>query len=1065
MKRLTLSDFSKGIIRDVNPERVPNEALYDALNYEYRGVEGLARRYGVEEYDDLNWIIFRFALTGIKAIAVWYPSVMPANAKVGADKIYAIHAGNSVGVYYYTSGSGGTDPAQTIVLDNAGSSVAFAQSPTRFYITDGAHPIQQVLLTTKKELIYGQVGLDRPRSIPSVSLAGDDNFYVEYTADDKGMGIERGNILQYCYTVEDRYGAESAPSPIVTESRLMWKYPYAEGTEGFRYYWYRAKLLGLSTAQYPGSIMSRIKYINVYRRDIPFLSGTIPTAFSLVKRIPATGTDVYVDTSGDNLKDIDYGAGVAPAASSIALTGGVIFASADPDRPVTFPFVFDEYLIIKIDNDNDLNYANAVVAFKVPWAVAGEYDLSSVLYDIQSNLDKVRLYFQDAITPCPVLFKNYGENTLVITRLPYLDRNQVTTLYLCVATDSAGVDDPSHQNVASGRFGLLSTDISLSNQVFLPPQVASAEQKVLSYYVGEWYNDSEDNILPNKANDLYHGECSTGRTITSERFPGYNTRIMGRLYGVRTIASTLFNALLAAPDYHGGSWRYRAFLERDFCLFTCFILRGQNDAPYKLYSIAEWDTPTTSQGFRVKVLAEYMEFRWCDNITPQGIAPGTDYQILPEKLGLGAFTSNQEFFISVLWQDSGCWARVTRGTYSVCKKVFANATTLLSGNDPLEVSIGVNNSFAGPSQTLRYEMLLLDVRTNFGGYTDDECEQVINSFSLGLPYYRTQVGVNPWLAPGDWDNGTGVRIEHKTIENASPSMTTLQWSDITGTTFPALNFLKLREPILAIISVPGFLKTEYQNTVIAFTRNTVTRLVLSNDLTSMASRVDNVVEEFPSGGLYAPRSLANTPYGIVWLAEEGVMVWNSKGFQNVSKGAIDLDHRGRPNDFVAAYFAAGGQYLLFDRNEESEICWVLHLDTMVWTRFSGFKFESTANLSLGSDYDNQMLLLTDDVVYAYPGTELTDQPAEIVTKRYYLDNIKPVRFRLAAEPMPDYVQVQTYNNEFATSLSISTVADIPLPGRLKWVMIPNGFWGEYLQLSIRNADELLRIDIDLKEGV
>jgi len=71
MKRLTLSDFSKGIIRDVNPERVPNEALYDALNYEYRGVEGLARRYRVEAYEQLNWIIFLYPLTDIKSLSIW----------------------------------------------------------------------------------------------------------------------------------------------------------------------------------------------------------------------------------------------------------------------------------------------------------------------------------------------------------------------------------------------------------------------------------------------------------------------------------------------------------------------------------------------------------------------------------------------------------------------------------------------------------------------------------------------------------------------------------------------------------------------------------------------------------------------------------------------------------------------------------------------------------------------------------------------------------------------------------------------------------------------------------
>lgn len=1068
MKRISMTDFSGGMVQAINPEHVPDNAFEDIINYEYRGTDGLSIRLGQEEYEKLIGITDDkgASVNPATSIAVWYPSRMPSDAKDGEDKIFLIQSGEQV-VAYYETDSGWS---KTVLLTGSDAKAQYYLSPRKAIIADGHNPIIQVRITVAGIMMYGAVGIPAPINPIVVSDAGEDQLYVDYETTDKGMAIEKGNILQYCYTVEDKYGSESNPSPITTETRMMWKHKDEDNPDGgFKYYWYRTKISGMSASQYSDTIRDSLEYYNIYRRDIEFLEGTAATSFVLVYRVHIssyTEDGVYIDSSAESLQDISYLNEVAPVASKIAGVNNVIFAVAPSDTDIIFPFSFDEYLDIGVENPNSIDYITPVIALKIPWIVAGSYDISGYLYDIPDNIDKIRLYFEDFTTPCPVIYYESGEALYIFARLPHLDMARVTHLYLCMAGAAAGVTDSRLQTYSAGRFERYSM-VAAQQYVFTTPQVQGVSQSILSYYPGDWYWADDETIAPNKADGERSGELSIGRTVELQSNAAfYHVKLLGDSVTFRTIYKTMCPSAVASN--YGGDITFAATTQNNFLALYAFTYRGiaTNIGSGYFNILRIYDSILGYTGIMMKVETNWLGFVSSSGSVPAPTDPNYDLRILPEELGLATFSiAMPRLQIALMWQDDAIYAMVHCGAQSVVKKVV---DTVLASHmiDPGGASADVELIVQYPTDTERIiETLALDYRTNTTTYQEDEAEDVLRSFECGIPYYRSQVGAKPWLAAEDWDNGA-VTIEHKVLDNDLGSHSSLRWSDSNGNVFPALNYANFREPILAVAPVPSFLKTEYQNTIVVMTRNTISRIILSDDLSQMGARADNLVEQFTQGGLYAPDSLCVTPYGLVWLSESGVMLWSDSGMQNISSGILDLDYIGRPNDFVGAFYSVNSQYILCDTASSDQTCYVYHFGRSAWTRFTGMKFLCSSALDLGSDTHNTLLLGSTAGIYEYPRADSSEAvTGSLVSKKYRLDNIKPVRFRMLWDVAndPDSIYLSTYNNEFGATV---TEEYDPLTGmRFKWLMIPIGLWGEYLQFTINNIRKLTRIEVDLKEGI
>ncbi len=1063
MKRVTLTDFSGGMNEAANPQLLPDNVFADILNYEYRGIEGLTKRYVREIEADLD------ALTDdedntihpIQSMAVWHPSRMPEDAY--DDKIYVIQANDRIVAYYRTSAVAWS---KTLLATECSLKANYYVQAMRLLVADGVHGCSRLLVPKSGELAYGEIGLSAPL-FPPYPIAESSQTYAKNTELDTGMTVEKGNILQYCYTVEDKYGSESNPSPICSVTEQVFKWRNIETGEA-EYYWHGTSIAGMCASHYPQAIKDSLKYYNIYRRDIEFLEGTIATNFVLVYRLEIIDPDdiaVYRDTSNANYKDIAYTNTKAPIASDVLGINSAVFAIATSEKTIGYPFSFDHSLKIKINNTNNIDYVEAIVAIKLPkigvgWNITDVFAWAEFPAIWEGN--KVRLYFSDRMTPLPTMFYADGSSIYIVTKLPYLDRSRVTSIYLCWADASAGVTIPALDTAITGRWTYYDMiepppNFGATQKVFGDKYVANRHQLVSASYVGEWYYTGVD-AQPNRANDARNSKTGSGwnyQTFPNVMIGGYSV-----LYGQTMPFAVVTRGLSGTIEY--------PILYRDnyevYLTFTCTEVVGGAGAEKREFLRIELDTEDPpSKILYISDTSSEIKLWWQDDEDAwQSVT------FLASSFYLDFWDGQEPIISLVLAGDGKCvatmWLQTEDGWYKQERELYS-VGELTDDNNWHEAIVRfthVKDGFA----TRLVRMHSMEVYSDLGTSTEEELKKKMLYRLANATYYREQIGADWTESLSSWVNNE-ITIEAEEIEALTSDINSVRWSDIAGGMFPALNFLTMTEPAIQIMTVSSFLKLEYQNTLVVFGRNTVSRLIFSDDLTQMASRADNIVEEFTYGGLYAPNSLVNTPFGLVWLSEAGLLLWSPEGVQPLTSGAIDLQHKGRPNDFYGAFYGMNNQYLLHDAGRNRTYAY--HFEQKAWTRFDDMGFDNAVCLNLGSDYHNDLLLSDGEHVYRYPSLTTKAATCQLVTKKYTMDNVKPIRMRMMWNgTSPDSVIATTDNAFFSAGVSKTWLStdwpenEIP---RLKWIMFPLGFWGEYLQLTINNIEALTRLELDLKEGV
>ena len=1048
MRRVSVSDFNGGIVNSADPQTIPDNACTDIVNYEYRDYTGLKRR-----YDYGNSELNGAAIDEIKSFAIWYPSRKPTN--MSSDKIYLVHSGSDLYVVYW---SGLSWVKQAVFTDvPVDATVDYSTGFGRAVIADGTNPTRFIEINKQLELIYGNIGIEAPRYMPSVSLAGADNAYAETSETDTGMTIERGNILQYCYTVEDKYGVESNPSPIVSEQSLMWKYPDPTSVTGYKYYWRRAKLEGLRADQYPAEVRARLKYFNIYRRDIEFLEGTVSTQFRLIYRKPiAFGTnETYTDTSAEDYGTISYDKLPAPPAEYIVEANSIVYLGGVKTDGLKLPFGFDDIYSIKITNNNSIDYVNCVVSAVLSLG-------ASVNTYIQNNPSKVRVFDSDLVTPLAVNYSIANQQLYVWLRLPVLDRNTVKTIYFCIANTASGVTDDSWNSYRYGKFFPITSGSWSQQKVFSPIHRVRSD-KVLINTVAAYAGAPTSTYIENLANGLNTGQINEeadvsivdgastqpylfhidGHYIAAEE----NEDLSAIDYTINPLADSV--TMVVTGKINKDIFGYDAdYVTEKYIKRICRVGR-LNICFYK-----------PSFGFGLVEPAEAFAIGIFNNGFGNAGAVPANYRYVSILKGIyelptGIVSSGRyDLNIAFSYKNTGQYRIVVR-----------NNTT----GDILHESSGtfVEDGMKNLIQDTNLKPALLSLKDAndlifkfevYDGVFAESTEQLINYINM-YPVYPSQViGGRLDSIP----NNTSIAITKLTEFDLNPSneKNRLYWSDITGHYFNALDFVSVNEPIKALLAAPSFLKYQYQNTVIIFTRNSVNRFVLTDDLSRMAQRPDSVIPEYTSGGLYAEASVIYAFNSIMWLSESGVMLWNPEGIANISKGIIDIPIDA---DAVGAYYAPNNQYWLYCPT--TKITYVYHFLNNAWTTFTEIEYVQTRQLNLGEDMDNNLVMLdADGILHEYPTSIRAKQVQTIKTKQYRIDNHKPFRYRCRwdADVEPASVKATTYNSLAATPM-IESVTD--KPQRFSWILLPNGFWGEYIQFEITGSESLTGIDIDIKEGV
>ena len=292
----------------------------------------------------------------------------------------------------------------------------------------------------------------------------------------------------------------------------------------------------------------------------------------------------------------------------------------------------------------------------------------------------------------------------------------------------------------------------------------------------------------------------------------------------------------------------------------------------------------------------------------------------------------------------------------------------------------------------------------------------------------------------------------------------IMWSEVNQDALPDLNYKLLKEPVVKILSAPSFLKFEYSNTFLIFTRNTINRFVLKGTAAGWSGSSESLIEEQVQYGLYAPDSLTKVGGEIFWLSEEGVVRWNPDGLQNISGNVIDIPLK---DDMYGFYCSVKNQYMLHDN--DSQYTYVYDLTYRRWTIFKGLDIITSSLLIGGSNTENINLFLTKDgEVEKYPTNTKTNEDAHIKTKDMMMESASIQRLKLdfRGNDKADVIYTVRYTKPNGVARArITKIEDIE-QNLWRGTGKAGRIYGREANFRVKNAEEIYKIlyDVNVRGG-
>ena len=343
------------------------------------------------------------------------------------------------------------------------------------------------------------------------------------------------------------------------------------------------------------------------------------------------------------------------------------------------------------------------------------------------------------------------------------------------------------------------------------------------------------------------------------------------------------------------------------------------------------------------------------------------------------------------------------------------------------------------------------------------------------------------------NNNIEILEPKQTIEKTYPNM--LLWNDAGKNSFPDLNYKLTKEDVLKVIAAPSFLKFEYANTFLIFTRNEIYRFVLKGDQATWSGDVQSMISESSKYGLYAPESLIKVGDSLFWLSEAGVVEWSSEGMRLISKDIVNIPI---DKDMKAIYFSKDNSigfalkaYVnesddsdddliprdynakIWDGETWNHTCYVYQIPYKAWTKFSFDKlYPSIINITKSDEKEDITLFFDGNKSsYYYPGEYYTGMSARAQTKELYFENGVLTRSKLQYEKEGAYggSPFLTFNTK---KFSIVDKKLIEVDSSIyesqglrseKWVNVPlSSRRGKSVKIKVEDVDVLNSVWYDLK---
>ena len=984
--RFRISNFLGGLNEQNRADLIADNELQKIANYMVTEDGSLEKR------DDAVPIV-----NGLPAeirdlmfkIWVWYPDFLPDDS----DKKYLLLIYTEEEELWLLRYTETTDEWVSVYQDETPADAPLFRGlwiPTISKTTDGLvlvdgrenNTVKFIRINQYNQLRFGDVGLPAPLSIAVLNLDDANNNYASDDSTDIGMAIRRGANLFMTYTMVTEDGIESNPAPISVSTSLN----YLKRDENFQVtdYWQRALYEGIRTymadvVSHNPALRDTVKYFNIYLSYSMFTESIFPRQdIRRALRIPISdilGSNNYISTTPPTGQLLSYDNDVGVKGDDVCHTGGVTFI-ANSNRAIQFPFKFENYLEIRLSNQNSRNYVDGNFWIRVSYSDLVDRDGDPVIANDAglANLianHKIRIYDVDQTTPLPVLYAIYsGAYFDILVKIPYLPAQQRHTVYLVCGGDGVPIAEPGETDFRTAAYGDWQLISALwDEQIIITGVRVRSSNTMLSTSHEVYESDKISNRVDINKPLNFTGDVSfiSIIDITSFRIFGlvypYAIPSTGSLNAIRTIDDGLITQDSEEPTLV-------PFPEMGY--FTFAFATTATTASTKIFSIQYSSTRY------ILIRRNYIDANNCQYVVT--VRNGDVLTRMTDPLDVfqpNAYTLR--LFVS--------WNREAEKVY--LSAVLRDGTFVGAESDidmdafPVDPSYYFMMTSLPGGAIYHYYAQLFSER---GEYVNTELN--VRQITSHLPYFPEE-----WIGyhEGDAENKNIEIIPAEKIAFNS-RMGILQFSSLGGLTFPSLNFVRVQGRIIRVIPAPNFLKDgSYLNCILIFGEDYRQRLLLSGTPEGWQANLNEVlIDEKVYYGLSekSKETLIMVGDTLYWLSGNKFIQENMNGMRilNIENGIekVKIDY---PPD--------GQRYLTFyePKNNKIYLCLTEYREPTgespvtpkEWTGVTGYKgwvyfdFKFNVDTMVSIDFGDGVkikssytagILRTVEHRYTYDGTKI-----------------------------------------------------------------------------------------------
>ena len=452
-------EFFADLTEAVNPKLIKSNNLQECENMETASEQGsLEKRKAVEVFDAaLNAKFDSWLWNVIKVSDPVKFNNLPTDIDTTMNYVLLVYAHQLSGfkLFMVYKGEDGIWKYETFpgldsdgIIYKSNSYLRFFISSDNVLIADSENPDHEVGIDVENVIYSKILGILEPQSILTLEDSDEWNEYEESDTDnDKGMSVERGVIVQYCYAVKDKAGNMSNCGPVATFTKQQYRYPDGTYEAGFKYYW---KHTAIKNAKVPLGISDetkeRLDKLCFYRRHTDYTEGNIGFGdFTLIMERSISSKEfdmtddacVYIDDNPIGSENRNDTNDIAPVSNDICEVGGV---KVVPGVKTHLRFLYPHKAAyeIKLNNINNRAYVKCKAELRFD---ENSISLADALFEdlrgggVPPEFPAVVFFDMDLMTPLPGVFIESEDSIRhwdIVLEIPYIRKNSVHSIWLVV---------------------------------------------------------------------------------------------------------------------------------------------------------------------------------------------------------------------------------------------------------------------------------------------------------------------------------------------------------------------------------------------------------------------------------------------------------------------------------------------------------------------------------------------------------------------------------------------------------------------------------------------------------